>query len=40
MLLLKRFHSRGIDFLAEKMVTSLERVFTKENSYVGLERHC
>ena len=27
-------------FLAEKMVTSLERVFTKENSYVGLERHC
>lgn len=63
MLLIKRFHSRGIDFLtfenflclkeknhfsgkshilflAEKMVTSLERVFTKENSYVGLERHC
>lgn len=27
-------------FLAEKMVTSLERVFTKKNSYVGLERHC
>ena len=35
----KKNHFSGkshILFLAEKMVTSLERVFTKENFYVGL----
>ena len=39
----KKNHFSGkshILFLAEKMVTTLERVFTKENFYVGLERHC